>query len=255
MVFRSPFGWRLLAGVWLVACLMASPALAGDGPFLPRFWEPEETEEITEGKFLEAVTDFLSDENIDPQTVQIGIRPLQEADDSGTMGRWRALAQVFVDEIPQGGYHRKLVFDRDYWLHPGENRLLLKQRWAKLMWHEVHHLKFFPVNLRKARELALTFPPLDVAPAAWRQKWIKLLEPLEEWAAEHESLRRVKLTFGPVEAAILEDSRSDLRKHARRYAVFLSDILVNAQDPDSILKMFPPQLRVDSEGNILPSPK
>jgi hypothetical protein len=233
----------------LILCVYGAGSPAGAGLSL---WEPEETGEIREETFIKAVNDFFIQENLKPETIQIEIRPLRDKTAGDTGGHWQALAQVFVDEMPAGTYQRKIVFDRDYWLRPGENRLQLKQRWAKLMWHEIHHLKYFPSNLEKSRQLAQLFPPPGDTPLSkWRQKWIKLQEPLEEFAAERDSLQRIRKEFGEPSESILRDSRKDLMKHAATYKILLADMLVNAIDPNPILRIFPPELPIDADGNIL----
>jgi hypothetical protein len=243
-MLRLRLGVLLLGGV----CWGFSPAVSW-----PLLWESDETPEITETDFLTAVNEFLLEEDIQPELIQVEIRPLRDKSEGDTGGHWRALAQVFVDETPAGRYQRKIVFDRDYWLRPGENRLLLKQRWSKLMWHEIHHLKYFPSNLKKSKDLATLFPAKgDLSFARWRQKWIRLQEPLEEWAAEKDSLQRFKKEFGEPSDTIMRDSRKDLLKHAADYKILLADILVNAIDPNPILQIFPVQLAIDSNGNILP---
>jgi hypothetical protein len=211
--------------------------------------EPEDG--IAEDAFLQSAREFLVKEGLDPAEIQLELRPLRNSS-VGTTGHWRALAQVFVDKAPTGLFIKRLVFDREYWMGPGESGRFENRRWSKLMWHEIHHLKTFPINFSRAGELATQFPPSEPQTRkAWKRKWLLLLEPLEEFAAEKDCLEKYQAAFGPVPEPLLRDSQGDMRKHAATYRDLLDDLATSAQDHDAVRAAFPAELPVDSLGNIL----
>ncbi len=205
----------------------------------------------TEDSFLETTRLFLQQENLNPKKIHIELRSL-DTHVSDTSGHWRALAEVNVDEMLWGGPRETLVFDRAYWLSPDAEARFAHHRWVKLMWHECHHLKQFPRNLKRARSLAKKYPPMDPKEEKdWKRKWVLLLEPLEEAAAERSCLERYRAAYGPVPEPLMNDSRGDMRKHAARYQIYFEDVISHARHPETIRRAFPSQLPVDSDGNLL----
>lgn len=219
------------------------------GPSDPaRVWEAD-SPPSNETAFLEAVRTFLINENVAPQTVQIEIKGLGYL--SGPDEKWRALADVSVFEDSQRGFIKHLILDRGYWLAAGRDEQFSNHRLAKVLWHEIHHLDYFPGNLRRAEALAASIPPRSsIDPTDWKRQWIKLQEPLEELAAERTSIERYNATFGPLPEELLADSRQDMLRYAVRYHRLFSSILLQARDPDAVRQRFPQELPIDPEGNI-----
>jgi hypothetical protein len=106
--------------------------------------------------------------------------------------------------------------------------------------------------MRRAGELAKEYPPAhDSDLPGWKNSWIKLLEPMEEMAAEHTCIERYQAAFGPLPDGLLYDSRGDMKKYSALYRDRFAAMLKQVRDPKSILAQFPPELPIDAQGNIL----
>ncbi len=240
----------------MILALLAGPALEGRSAAPPVALGVGLPDGVSQApaepdqSFLQSAMDFLARENVDPRTVDLELKPLGAAG-----GTWREVAKVTVDPVPEGGYRRRLIFDPAYWLETERKEdPAVTRRWTKFMWHEVHHLKYFPENLRRARLLAAAHKPKRrMAAGAWEHQWVELLEPLEELAAERDALTRYEASFGAVPEDILTDSRGDMRKHAARYQELLAGILKKVRRPAQVRREFPLVLPVDAAGNILPN--
>jgi hypothetical protein len=258
---------RLKTALFLSVMILAAKGLAA-GPAVSlhpavtpplirpqvQVWEPDyaqidamHAETDAEARLIKAAQDFMSKEGMDPDSVKVELQPL--GDPHRLPGTWHALAQVFVDEDPDGGFSKRLVFEPSFWMNRDVQRFA-HHRWTKIMWHEMHHLKAFPVNLRRAPELAKKFPPAR-PDSSWERAWIGFLEPMEEIAAERTCVERYRAAFGPLSDELLRDSRGDMRKYAALYKVRLDQMLAKAENPAAILQEFPTEMPVDPDGNIL----
>lgn len=268
----------LLAGLALSALILArpawsagsssaaaavSPALSAPGTAARLAWEPDAQaleRSITPGTvgsgerlLIQSVERFLSNEGVDLTNVSVRMQRLSDPL-PGLSNGWRALALVQVDNDGKGHIARRLLLEPNYWLNPAEPHRFSDHHLAKILWHEMHHINYFPVNLRRGPDLAVKYPPRDPAAAAtWRNKWITLLEPLEEYAAERYSIERYQAVYGPLPEYMLMNSRGDMLRHNARYHRLLAELLAQVKDPVAVQKEFAASLPLDAQGNTLPN--
>jgi hypothetical protein len=265
--FRRLFALGVLGLAWpSFAANPAMPVMPGVQapqamhPIVPptniSVWEPDYLQLETpvraeaENRFLEAARAFLHREGVDTDSIQVQLAPLGDPSQRPA-GSWRALAEVYVDHNVDGSFTKRLVFEPAFWMSNDSSRFA-HHRWAKILWHEMHHLDQFPRNLQRAPELARQFPPMRTDDlSSWEKTWITFLEPLEEMNAEHTCIQRYVSAFGPLSDELLRDSRGDMRKYSALYRERLVALLQKAKDPHAILEQFPSELPIDTEGNIL----
>lgn len=267
MTFKAIFV-RLILSVTLMGGIFV-PELTAAGPIprvlpatvpaaAPPAWQPDDLQlgnvqaqaEI-QTRFLNTVNDILRHEDVDPTLIKVELAPLGGATQSAT-GHWRALAQVFIDKSADGTVVKRLVFDPSYWLNPSMHPFA-NHRLAKIMWHEIHHLKYLPLNLHRSVDLAKEFPPAhkeDIE--GWENAWIRLLEPMEEMAAERTCIERYQKVFGPLPDVLLSDSQGDMRKYSSIYHDRFAALFKKVRDPQKLLTQFSSDLSIDPKGNILP---